>query len=171
MMCRAATMVSAALAVFATAGSACAAPASADARATIVEGNGVRMNWATAASSVRGTPDGAAFVGSVPSMMMGMMMMPGNARLTVRRDDDAGVPVTAPASFEVIGTEGDNALTIRTTASSEFRVARDGVILDGALQGGTAVSIDVGRGVMPISQRNATTGPAASTLVVVVQYN
>lgn len=159
-----------------TVNAAAAAPSvakdSAVANATIVEGNAVRINLAIAAPSVRGSREGAAFMGSVPSIMIGaMMMIPGNARLTVRRDDDEGVPVTAPASFEVIGAEGDNALIVRTTATAEVRIPGDGVILNGVLQGGSAASIDIARGLLPLLDGETVDTVKGATLVVVVQYN
>ena len=171
MMCRAVNMLIAAALAFAMPGSAPAATAVATAQVTIVEGSAVRMNLATAPASVRGTRDGAAFAGTAPSMLLSIMMLPGNARLTVRRDDDSGVPVTAPASFEVFGTEGDSTLIVRTTGSSEVRIVRNGVILDGALQGGSAASIDVAGGLTPISSGGQSSGFNSATLVVVVQYN
>lgn len=175
MMCRAAAIAVAATCVLVIAHSAAAAPSvvqtGAAANATIVEGNAISINLAIAAPSVRGSREGAAFMGSVPSMLIGMMMIPGNARLTVRRDDDEGVPVTAPASFEVIGAEGDNALIVRTTANSEVRIPGDGVILNGVLQGGSAASIDVGRGLIPLLDGETAATINGATLVVVVQYN
>lgn len=79
--------------------------------------------------------------------------------------------MTAPASFEVIGAEGDNALIVRTTANSEVRIPGDGVILNGVLQGGSAASIDVGRGLIPLLDGETAATINGATLVVVVQYN
>ncbi len=146
------------------------ATASANANATIVDPNTVRMNWAVAMPSVRGGGDGASFLGSAPSMMMGMMMIPGNARLTVRRQDEDQVSLTAPTSFEVIRADGENALIVRTAADAEVRIGVNGVIAAGSLQGASAASIGVGRGLTRVSTQGGIDG-YSETLTVVVQYN
>lgn len=143
--------------------------ASGPAHATIVDPMSVRMTWSLAMPSVQGGAQGASFQGTMPSMGMGMMM-PGNARLTVRREDDTGEPVTAPTSFEVVTTEGDEALTIRTGGAAELKTANMSVIVGGALLGGAAASIEVGRGLILASTGPDLT-PQPATLVVVVQYN
>lgn len=156
-----AAYIAAAIAALAAATPALAATGATAAHVMIVEGNVVRMNWSVAMPSVRGTSGaggGASFSGSQPSMMMGMMMMPGNATLTIRREDESDVPVTAPTSFEVIRNEGDNALIVKTAANSEFLIASDGAIMGGSLQGASAASISVGRG-------------SPQALSIVVQYN
>lgn len=147
-----------------------AAPVSARAHATIVEANIVRMNWTTALPSVQGGLSGASFTGNMPSIALGMMT-PGNARLTVRRQDETGKPVTAPTVFEVISSEGDDALIVRTGSTALIRIARDGAIVGGALQGGSAASIEVGRGATPATEGDPGVPAMSKTLVVVVQYN
>lgn len=149
---------------------AAATTAATSAHATIVDANTVRMNWSVAMPSVRGGGDGASFLGSAPSMMMGMMMIPGNARLTVRRQDDDQSSLTAPTSFEVIRAEGENALIVRTAIDAEARIGANGVIAAGALQGASAASIGVGRGLTRVSTLGGTEG-YSETLIVVVQYN
>lgn len=125
------------------------------------------MTWSLAMPSVQGGAQGAAFQGTMPSMGMGMMM-PGNARLTVRREDDTGEPVTAPTNFEVVTTEGDQGLIIRTGGSADIRISSDGAIVGGSLQGGAAASIEVARGLILAANSPDLT---PRTLMVVVQYN
>ena len=147
-----------------------AAPVSAPAHATIVEANIVRMNWTTALPSVQGGLTGASFMGNMPSLALGMMT-PGNARLTVRREDETGEPVTAPTIFEVISSGGDDALIVRTGSTALIRIARDGAIVGGALQGGAAASIEVGHGATLATADDPGVPAMSRTLVVVVQYN
>jgi hypothetical protein len=143
----------------------------AQAAATIVESTGVRMNWPMAMPSVQGGASGASFIGNMPSMGMAMMLMPRNSGLLVRREDATGAPVTAPSSFQVVRNQGDEALIVKTGPNSELRIGRDGVIAGGALVGGSAASIAVGRGVaMSLSDR-AGAPVATNTLEIVVQYN
>lgn len=141
--------------------------ASGPAHATIVDASGIRMTWSLAMPSVQGMAQGAVFQGTMPSMGMGMMM-PGNARLTVRREDETGEPVTAPTNFEVVTTQGDEAMIIRTGGGADIGIASDGAIVGGSLQGAAAASIEVARGFTL-----AVNGPILTpqTLVVVVQYN
>ena len=148
-----------------------AASASAGASATIVANSAVRLNWAIAMPTVNGANNGARFTGTVPSMMMAIMVMPGNERLTVRRDDVPGGLVTAPTSFEVISPEGETALLVRTTVDSESWLSSSGAILSGALEGGSAVSIDVAHGLMRITYPDVVGAAVQETLTVVVQYN
>ena len=148
-----------------------AATASAGASATIVASSAVRMNWAIAMPTVNGANNGARFTGTAPSMMMAIMVMPGNERLTVRRDDVPGGLVTAPTSFEVISPEGETALLVRTTVDSESWLSSSGAVLSGALEGGSAVSIDVAQGLMRTTYPDAIGAAAQKTLTVVVQYN
>ena len=145
-------------------GLAAAATARAPARATIVDANSVRMSLTTAMPSVQGGGNGAVFLGTSPSMMMGPMMIPGNARLTVRREDGGGALLTAPTSFEVVKAEGENALIVRTAANAEIRISSKGAIVGGTVLGSSAISIGVGGSVTPFSA-------ASDALVVVVQYN
>lgn len=153
------------------AGIATAATATAPAHATIVDGASVRMNWSTAMPSVRGGSNGAVFIGSSPTMMMGAMMIPGNARLTVRREDGGGALLTAPTSFEVVRTQGENALIVRTAANAEVRITNDGAIVGGAVLGASAVSIDVNGIMSPGAGFGAAGADGRGALVVVVQYN
>ncbi|MBU1378100.1 MAG: hypothetical protein KKE02_02140 [Alphaproteobacteria bacterium] len=163
-MGRAAYIVGAVLLALAGAGPATAATATATARVTIIEGNVVRINWTMGMPSVQVGGGGAAFVGAVPSTVLGMRMMPTGGRLMVRRRDPSGSPMTAPTSFEVVRAGGEDAVIVTTANDTETTIARDRVIVGGALQGAAAASIEVARGVAP--------EPAsAQTLVVVVQYN
>ncbi len=98
------------------------------------------------------------------------MMIPGNARLTVRRQDEDQVSLTAPTSFEVIRADGENALIVRTAADAEVRIGVNGVIAAGSLQGASAASIGVGRGLTRVSTQGGIDG-YSETLTVVVQYN
>ncbi len=148
-----------------------AATASAGASATIVANSAVRMNWSVAMPTVNGANNGARFTGTVPSMMMAIMVMPGNERLTVRRDDAPGGLVTAPTSFEVISPEGETALLVRTTVDSESWVSSSGAILSGSLEGSSAASIDVAQGLMRITYPESIGAAVRETLTVVVQYN
>jgi hypothetical protein len=94
---------------------------------------------------------------------MGMaMMMPANARLVIRRQDDTGAVVTAPAGFEVVSAGPDRGYIVRTTYAPEALQALDGLIVGGEIPGSAAASIDVGR---------AAQIPGPGALVVVVQYN
>ena len=143
-------------------------PTRAAARASIVEAMALRMQWATAMPSVRGDANGASFMGIMPSMAMGMMM-PATARLIMRREDQTGEPVTAPAAFEIVSTRGTEAVVVRTGLTADVRLT-GGAFASGSLPGRAAASIDVARGLILTS----TGGPAVggpTTLVVMVQYN
>lgn len=155
----------------ASAGTAPGAAATATAHARIVEGGVVRMNWSIAASSVTGSRNGANFSGTDPSMITGMVLAPRNARLTVQREDVAGGPVTAPTSFEVIRTDGENTLIVRTDANAEVRITSAGAVVYGSIPGSSAASIDVGHGLSRIATLETLSPPGRETLVVVVQYN
>ena len=144
--------------------------ASAPAHAAIVDPAGVRVNWALAQPSVRGVPVGANFIGTMPSMGIGMLM-PGNARLTVRRQDETGEPVTAPTSFEVVTTQGDEALIVKTGGSAELRLTSDGAIVGGSLLGGAAASIAVARPGLTLTSNGPGLSFETAPLTVVVQYN
>jgi hypothetical protein len=132
--------------------------ASAPARADIVDPASVRMNWAMAMPSVKGGPSGATFLGTMPSMGMGMMM-PGNARLMLRPLDGSGQPVTVPTGFEVTAGGG--------VRDAEARQAS--LVVGGSLPGGSAASIGVGRAFI-LTANGPGLSPAAP-LVIVVQYN
>ena len=80
---------------------AAAETAVATAHATIVDPAVVRLSWSLAMPSVRRLDTGAEFIGTTPSLALGMSM-PGNARLMLRRQDDTGQPVTAPTGFQVV---------------------------------------------------------------------
>jgi len=142
-----------------------AADARAVARASVAEPMSVRLSWPMAMPSVRGGADGASFLGVMPSMSMGMTM-PANARLVIRREDDSGQPVTAPASFEVTRVDSA-AVVLRTASKADGARAGDyeaAPLAGGVLQGRAAASIEVARG--------PAAGPERlSGLQVVVQYN
>ena len=138
--------------------------ASVPAHAEIVEPATVRVNWALATPSVKGVASGAAFQGNMPSISLGLLM-PANARLTVRREDETGQPVTAPSLFEVV-TEGGRDLILRTGGTAGFMSADGGALAGGSLLGGAAASIEVGRGLSLVAN-----GPQPTTLLVMVQYN
>ncbi|HET6971810.1 MAG TPA: hypothetical protein VFH92_11835, partial [Phenylobacterium sp.] len=127
--------------------------------------------WTMAMPSVQGGTSGASFIGSMPSMGMAMMLMPGKAGLLVRREDATGAPVTAPASFQVMRNQGDEALIVKTGPNSEIRIGDGRAIAGGALVGGSAASISVGRGVALSVDDRASTPIATDTLEIVVQYN
>lgn len=148
-----------------------AATAVASAQARIVEGGVVRMNWSIAASSVTGSRNGAAFSGTDPSMITGMVLARRNARLTVQREDVAGGPVTAPTSFEVIRADGENTLIVRTDANAEVRITSAGAVVYGSIPGSSAASIDVGHGLSRIATLETSSSVGRETLFVVVQYN
>jgi hypothetical protein len=138
-----------------------AAEARATARATIVEPMALRISWPMAMPSVQGGVTGASFLGVMPSMSMGMTM-PANARLVIRREDDTGAPVTAPANFEVTQI-GPEALVVRTTAEAPAADPQKPALAGGSLQGRAAASIEVARG--PVA------GFGRAGVQVVVQYN
>jgi hypothetical protein len=172
-MTRVASIVGLAAAALAAATSAAVAGpvgASAGARATIIDSAGVRVSWSLAMPSTRRVDAGAAFIGTAPSVALGMSM-PANARLMLRRQDDTGQPVTAPTGFQVTTQRGDEALTIRTGADAEFSIAEEGSIASGVLKGASAASIEVGRGLILASYGGPDLPTPASALVVVVQYN
>ena len=149
------------IALWASGAAAAPVSASAPARAVITEPAMVRMAWMMAMPSVAGSGSGAAFMGNLPSMSMGMMMMPGAAGLNIR-EGDGGPPVTAPTGFEVVRNEGGDALILRTGSGGSVAIAGDGVLMGGSILGGSAASIDLD------SQPSAAPG---GMLVVLVQYN
>ncbi|WP_293677259.1 hypothetical protein [uncultured Phenylobacterium sp.] len=153
------------LSAFATA--AVAEVASAPARASIIDPPGVAVNWALAMPSVRGIAAGASFQGTLPSISLGMMM-PGNAALLVRREDQAGLPVTAPASFEV-SAQDDQGLTLRT-GGADLTHDRPGTLVGGALLDRAAASIEVGKG-LALASHGPRSAAQPGFLMVVVQYN
>jgi hypothetical protein len=168
-MIRAASIACATLALCAT--PAAAAEGKATAAATIVESTGVQVNWPMAMPSVQGVRSGASFIGAMPSMGMAMMLMPRGAAPLVQRQDATGTPVTAPGSFEVMQKPGEDALTVKTGPNSELRIGSTGVIAGGALVGGSAASIAVGRGVaLSVTDRGGAP-VSTDTLEIVVQYN
>jgi len=169
-MTRAALIIAVSIVALAASQSAAAATAGAPAQATIVDPANVRLMWALSAPSVRRSDTGADFIGNAPSLAVGLTM-PRNAQLILRRQDAAGGPVTAPTGFQVISTEGDEALTIRTGADTEFSMSDAGAIVGGALQGGSAASIEVARGVILASYGGPDLRTPEAALVVVVQYN
>ncbi|WP_293898889.1 hypothetical protein [Phenylobacterium sp.] len=141
------------------------------AHAAIVEASNVKVEWALAPPSVKAVIQGADFLGNMPSLAIGLLM-PRNARLTLRREDETGATVTAPAGFVVVTTEGGDALIVRTGADAERLIARQGAIVAGSLAGRTATSIDVARGGLTLISTAGSQPPApAATLVVTVQYN
>jgi hypothetical protein len=166
-MTRAASIF-AGFAVTMAAASPCAAAnvAAAPAHAAIVDPATLQVNWALAQPTVQGIPQGAAFVGTMPALGLGLTL-PGQARLIIRREDDTGAPVTAPGAFEVAG--GNDALIIRTSGGATLGPVGPRTIAGGELIGGKAASIDVARGL--IRAPDAPGLPAPQTLVVVVQYN
>ena len=150
-MPRIVVLIAAFLAASAAVAPACAADAKAGAHATIVDGQTVRMEWTAAMPSVQGGPAGASFIGTAPSMAMGMMMIP-----VLRREDQTGAPVSAPTTFEIDKPRGDEAMVIRTGVTPSTRVASADMLVGGSLPGGVAASIGVAGG---------------RSLAVVVQYN
>ena len=169
-MTRAALIIAMAAATLAVAQPATAVTATAQAHATIVDPANVRLTWALSAPSVRRSDIGADFIGNAPSLAVGLTM-PRNAQLIIRRQDAAGGPVTAPTGFQVISTQGDDALTIRTDSGAEFSISDEGAIVGGALQGGSAASIEVARGLILASYGGPDLPTPEAALVVVVQYN
>lgn len=131
------------------------------AHATVVDATNIRMSWFTAMPSVRADAAGAAFSGDAPSMGMARMVSEPGA-VVVRRQDDTGAPITAPTTFEVVTGQGEDALIVKTGASSELHIRSDGAIVGGAITGDNAASIEVTR---------AAEGQAGAALVVTVQYN
>jgi hypothetical protein len=121
--------------------------------------------------TVRGSTTGALFVGNTPSMGMGGMPMIGLERLTVRRDTSESAAVTAPGSFTVMRMKGADSMTVKTNPSAEFGVMGDGVLMGGALMGGWASSVDVGRQVWTATATPTAPTLGQPTLVVTVQYN
>lgn len=140
----------------------------AEARAAIVEPMVVRMQWAAAMPSVRGSVDGAVFMGTMPSMAMGMMM-PANARLIMRREDETGEPVTAPAAFEVVTGRRADTVVVRTGVNADIQLS-EGSVVSGVLPGRSAASVDVARGLI-LAAAGGRAPHGAGTLVVMVQYN
>lgn len=169
-MTRAASIVGIVVALLAAALPVAAATAVAGAHASIVDPAVVRLSWSLAMPSTRRLDTGAEFIGTAPSVALGMSM-PGNARLMLRRQDDTGQPVTAPTGFQVITRQGDEALTVRTGADAEFSMIEEGAIVGGVLQGGSATSIEVARGLVLASYGGPDLPTPAQALVVVVQYN
>lgn len=159
-------------AVLATAGAATAADhtAQAGARAAIVEPMALRMQWATAMPTVRGGAGVAVFAGRMPSMAMGMMM-PANARLMIRREDETGEPVTAPGAFEVVANGAGQALVVRTAPDADIRVTGGEAFAGGSLAGRAAASIDVARRHLILASATDSAPAAPEALVVMVQYN
>ncbi len=136
----------------------------------IVQGSPVVVIVPMGMPSVRGSTTGALFVGNMPSMGMGGIPMMGMELLTVRRDTAESAAVTAPGSFMVMKVEGADSMMLRTSANADFGVMGDGVLMGGALMGGWATSVDVGRA---FAANQVVSAPSVnqSTLVVVVQYN
>jgi hypothetical protein len=136
---------------------------------SVVQGSPVVVIVPMGMPTVRGSTSGALFVGNMPSMGMGGSPMMGMEQLTVRRDTSAAA-VTAPGSFMVMRVQGADSMMVRTNPGAEFGVMGDGVLMGGALMGGWASSVDVGRQLW-----TAATAPGAAlgqpTLVVTVQYN
>lgn len=147
------------------------ASGTAAANARIVEAGVVRMNWALAQSSVTGTSRGARFTGTEPSLVLGLVVMPRNARLTVRSQDVAEGPVTAPTSFEVVRSDGENTLIVRSDAKAEVWVRGSGTLVYGALPGDSAASIGLGRSFARVVNAGGLSGVNNETLTVVVQFN
>ncbi len=169
-MTRAASIIgSLAVAIAVAAASPCAAAevAVAQAHAAIVDPTAFQVAWWLAQPSVQGGVQGATFIGTMPALGMGLLI-PGNARLIIRREDDTGAPVTAPGAFEVTTGEPES-LIIRTGGDATLRPVTPRTIAGGELLGGKAASIDVARGL--IRAPDAPGLPAPQTLVVVVQYN
>ena len=169
-MTRAALIIAIAATTLVAAYPAAAGTGVGQAHATIVDPANVRLIWALSAPSVRRSDTGADFIGNAPSLAVGLTM-PRNAQLVLRRQDAAGGPVTAPTGFQVISTQGDDALTLRTGSDTEFSMSDDGAIVGGALQGGSAASIEVARGLILASYGGPDLATPEAALVVVVQYN
>ena len=171
-MPRAAILVGACIAILASA-PALAAPATAraTAQATIINPAGVRMNWAMAMPSVRGSSSGAAFAGNAPTMSMSTGMVVRNESLTIQREDGGAAAATAPSSFTVTRLDETETMLLRTSASDAFAATGEGVVMGGQLVGGAAASIDVGGRAWLASAQGSQGAPAGQLLVVVVQYN
>ena len=140
--------------------------AAAPAHVAIVDPATVQVNWALAQPSTQGALQGATFIGSMPAIGLGLLL-PGHARLIIRREDVLGGPVTAPGSFEVT-TGGRESLIIRTGGATLGPVSPR-TLAGGELIGGKAASIDVARGLVGDGDMSDLPGP--QTLIVVVQYN
>ena len=85
-MTRAASIAGIVVAFMAASLPAAAETAVATAHATIADPAVVRLSWSLAMPSVRRLDTGAEFIGTTPSLALGMSM-PGNARLMLRRQD------------------------------------------------------------------------------------
>ena len=94
----------------------------------------------------------------------------GNGSLRVRRDPEDDAEVTAPASFTVVRAEGET-VVLKTSSRAGYGLMGDGVLLNGALLGGSAVSVEVGGELWLASAAGPSPAPNVRTLVVVVQYN
>jgi hypothetical protein len=123
-----------------------------------VAATGTNTSGATGASSTSGAPNTNVTTGS-------------NATLTIHGQAGDAVSMAVPESFQVVRTGGTEALTVKTNTNAEFGLANDGVVLGGAVMGGSSMSVNVGGAISLASADNVAPGAYEGLLVVVVQYN
>lgn len=158
--------------VFSTTGPAAATEhAAAPASATILDSGGIQLIAPLILPTVIATPSDGATFATEPGRVGAGAVYAGNARLTVRRQIGEALSMTVPASFTVVRTGGNEALTVKTSTSGDYGVFGDGILLSGAFMNGVATSVDIGAQLSVASSDRLVPGPYEGLFAVIVEYN
>lgn len=129
--------------------------ASVGAMVEVVDGGGIQVLSPLALPSVSASP--------APESVTG------NAELTVRAEPGSVLSMAVPTNLTLVRDGGSEELTVETT--THYGLAGRGVLMDGSLINGNAMSVDIGGKLSLASADHLVPGPYEGLFVVVVEYN